>query len=218
MIKLLLVWLYLRFLHAFDIEVWRDVEGYEGLYKVSNTGKILSLHTGKILKPFSKKGYQYVNLYRTGDGKKKDFTIHRLVCLAFLPNPKNLPDVNHKDETRDNNDVLNLEWCTVAYNNNYGTRVERCTNTRRTNLYGTTDEETIERIRVEKEREYRIKYYEANKEKIKESYKEYRKAHLDEVKAYKKQYNKEHREECNDYMRSYYSKNRNKILEQRKKT
>lgn len=206
MLKKIIINLYLRFLHAFDIEVWRDVDGYEGLYKVSNTGKVLSLHTHKILKPFYKQGYQYVNLYRNGNGKKRDFAVHRLVAVTFLPNPKNLPDVNHKDETRDNNDVLNLEHCTVAYNNTYGTRVKRYKETRMKNLYGTTDKDTVEKIREVKEREYRVKYYDANKEKIKESYKEYRKAHLDDVKAYKKKYIEEHREEWNDYMRSYYAK------------
>lgn len=70
-----------------------------------------------------KDGYLYVNLYK--DGKKKHCYVHRLVAEAFIANPNWLPCINHKDETRDNNIVSNLEWCDVAYNHNYGTHNER---------------------------------------------------------------------------------------------
>ena len=60
------------------------------------------------------------------EGKMKSFTVHRLVSLAFIPNPDNLPEVNHKDECKTNNNVSNLEWCSKSYNINYGTRNERC--------------------------------------------------------------------------------------------
>ena len=68
-------------------------------------------------------GYKQINLYK--DGKMKRYLVHRLVAIAFIPNPNNLPVVNHKDECKSNNNVNNLEWCTYEYNNNYGTKKER---------------------------------------------------------------------------------------------
>ena len=115
------------------IEEWRPVVGYEGLYEVSNTGRVRSLdryvkgkgksyflHKGRILSPGIKpEGYLVVRLQR------RMFYVHRLVIEAFIPNPDNLPEVNHKDEDKENNSVQNLEWCTDKYNQNYGTRTQR---------------------------------------------------------------------------------------------
>lgn len=110
-------------------EIWKDIPGYEGKYEVSNLGNVRSLnynHTGeiKLLKQgTNKKGYKLVNLCK--NGKQKCYLIHRLVAMTFIPNPNNLPIINHKDENKVNNNVNNLEWCTYEYNNNYGTRNER---------------------------------------------------------------------------------------------
>ena len=121
-------------------EIYKDIKDLEGLYKVSNFGRVKSLGNGKsynskerILKPdTSRNGYLKVLLYK--DGKKKKFLVHRLVAEAFIPNPNNLPCVNHKDEDKTNNYVGtpendymdgNLEWCSHEYNINYGTRNER---------------------------------------------------------------------------------------------
>lgn len=104
-------------------EVWKNIEGYEGLYQVSNFGRVKSLKFGKekILKPLRIKcGYLQVNLSKNGKGKM--CYVHRLVALAFIPNPNCLSEVNHKDENKENNRVDNLEWCNRTYNNNYGTR------------------------------------------------------------------------------------------------
>ena len=70
-----------------------------------------------------RKGYERVHLYK--DKKGKYFKIHRLVAMAFIPNPDNLPQVNHRDENKTNNRVDNLEWCTQEYNLNYGTATRR---------------------------------------------------------------------------------------------
>lgn len=111
------------------IEKWKPIDGYEGLYEVSNLGRVKSLnydHTGKerIMKPNKlKKGYLQVQLWR--DGKYKMFLVHRLVATAFIPNPNNYPYINHKNETPLNNCAENLEWCDCKYNNNYGTRMEK---------------------------------------------------------------------------------------------
>lgn len=104
-------------------EIWRSIKDYEDLYEVSNWGRVRNSRTGLILKPGSSKGYLYVQLYKNKIPKM--FKVHRLVAQAFLPNPDNLPCVNHKDENPSNNRLDNLEWCTIKYNNNYGTLPER---------------------------------------------------------------------------------------------
>ena len=107
-------------------EIWKDKKDYEGLYMVSNWGRVKSIKFGKerILKPVTNSsGYLLVNLCK--DGKVKAFTVHRLVAEAFLPNPHNYPCVNHKDENKQNNNVENLEFCDIKYNSNFGTRNER---------------------------------------------------------------------------------------------
>lgn len=115
-------------------EIWNDIQGYEGLYQVSNFGRVKSLpkkhdiSMGKgyyitkerILQPGEDKdGYLQVGLRK--NKKTKMRKIHRLVAETFIPNLNNLPQVNHKDENKQNNDVINLEWCNNSYNQNYGT-------------------------------------------------------------------------------------------------
>ena len=110
-------------------EIWKDVEGYGGRYQVSNLGRFKSFaqdrKNGKIKTGNrTKKGYMVMLLY-DGNGNKKWYPVHRLVGMAFLDNPDNLPQINHKDENKENNRVDNLEWCTNEYNINYGTKNER---------------------------------------------------------------------------------------------
>ena len=107
-------------------EIYKPVtiKGFGGLYEVSNVGQIKSVRTGKILKQFlDRYGYYQVGLHK--NGINKNVLVHRLVAQAFISNPKNLPEINHKDECKTNNRIDNLEWCTREYNNNYGTRIER---------------------------------------------------------------------------------------------
>lgn len=118
-------------------EVWKPVVGYEGYYEVSSLGRIRSVKRtvkgidGKnyrlnsaIKRQFDNgKGYYYVSL--CVNGVQKPMVVHRLVAKAFLPNPDNLPEVNHKDENPLNNRADNLEWCTRQYNQRYGTHDER---------------------------------------------------------------------------------------------
>lgn len=100
-------------------EIWKDIQGYEGKYQISNLGNVYSLITNKILKPrLTLDGYYQVDLCK--NGVKKHLYIHRLVAQSFLDNPKNYKIVNHKDENSMNNIVSNLEWCNSTYNNNYG--------------------------------------------------------------------------------------------------
>lgn len=110
-------------------EIWKDVEGYEGRYEVSNLGRIRSYvvdnDNGRIMRSIGTKlGYRTIRLY-DGKGNSKWYPVHRLVATAFIDNPLNLPEVNHKDEVKDHNWVENLEWCDRKYNVNYGTRIQR---------------------------------------------------------------------------------------------
>ena len=109
------------------VEIWKDIVGYEGLYKVSNLGNVMSFwhKKPKLIKQIKdKKGYLRVGLKLYNKPQKLIF-VHRLVCQSFIPNPNNLPCVNHKDENPSNNNVNNLEWCSYQYNINYGTANER---------------------------------------------------------------------------------------------
>lgn len=110
-------------------EVWKEIDGYEGLYEVSNFGRVKN-KTGLIMKQrFDKYGYKRISLTRREvDGKSscKTFTIHRLVASAFIDNPENLECVNHRSENKIDNHVDNLEWCSRAHNNNFGSRENVC--------------------------------------------------------------------------------------------
>ena len=106
-------------------EIFKDIKNYEGLYQVSNLGRVYSIRNNKILKPkLNKCGYLSVNLKYKGSHVTK--SIHRLVAQTFIENPYNFPQVNHIDEDKTNNCVDNLEWCSAKYNINYGTRKEKC--------------------------------------------------------------------------------------------
>lgn len=119
------------------VEEWKPCVGFEPFYEVSNTGKVRSLAVWSdkyqriIKRPVlkmkkqetTKDGYKRVLLCYYG--KHFHCAVHRLVAQAFIPNPDNLPCINHKDETHDNNHVENLEWCTYKYNSNYGTLPQR---------------------------------------------------------------------------------------------
>ena len=120
-------------------EIWKDIKGYEGLYQISNKGRVKSLRRAIrvaeklggfrvkgeriLLHDVGKFGYHRVHLLKNHKGKH--LLVHRLVADAFIDNPMNLPQINHKDENKGNNVVSNLEWCTAKYNSNYGDRTER---------------------------------------------------------------------------------------------
>lgn len=105
------------------MECWKDIKGYEGLYMVSTNGRVRRMPGGrvkalKILSPrHNRDGYIEYKLSKNGE--KKVYSAHRLVAIAFIPNPLSLPEVNHIDKNRTNNTVSNLEWCTSSYNKEY---------------------------------------------------------------------------------------------------
>lgn len=107
-------------------EEWRDIKGYEGLYQVSNLGKVRSLKFGKSKIRNSYKdsnGYLQIDLWNKG--KRKMFLVHRLVATAFIFNPYNLPEINHIDRNVTNNSVSNLEYCDRSYNVQYSKKAKR---------------------------------------------------------------------------------------------
>lgn len=119
------------------MELWKDVVGYEGFYQVSNMGRVRSLdrfivakdgtkreYKGRLLTPCDAgKGYRTVMLQ--ANGKRSTPRLCRVVATAWIPNPNNLPQVNHKDEDKSNDKAENLEWCSAVYNTNYGTGIKR---------------------------------------------------------------------------------------------
>lgn len=123
------------------MEIWKSIRGYETLYEVSSYGRVRSLK--HLVKQSGNKGATFSRYYngkvitqREGIGgyifvclsngaSKKTMRVHKLVAEAFIPNPNNYPQINHKDENKSNNRVDNLEWCSPSYNCNYGTRIDR---------------------------------------------------------------------------------------------
>ena len=104
--------------------IMKDIPGYEGLYAATEDGQIWSYYSNKCLKQNkSSNGYYKVNLSK--DGVSHTYQAHKLIALTFLPNPDNLPQINHKDENKANNAVSNLEWISQIDNLNYGTRNQR---------------------------------------------------------------------------------------------
>lgn len=129
-------------LDSFKGEEWRDIEGFEGLYVISNYGRIKSIQRNiirrngsidpireRILKYKKARGYDSVDLHK--DGKISHFRVARLVSMTYIDNPFCLPQVNHKDCNVHNNMVSNLEWCTAKYNNNYADHNKKLSETRK---------------------------------------------------------------------------------------
>lgn len=104
-------------------EIWKDIKGYEGLYMVSNTGRVWSCRQSREMKQSVSKGYLLISLSKLGNKYKT--SVHRLVAGSFVDNPEHKKEVNHIDEDKLNNSVSNLEWCTSKENANHGTRNKR---------------------------------------------------------------------------------------------
>ena len=108
------------------MEIWKDIDGFDGKYQVSSWGRIRNAITKCIIKPYSNtKGYLKVGLYKGDDNKRIKFRVNRLVASAFIPNPYSLPQVNHKDGNKANNSFTNLEWVTNNDNQRHAARLRK---------------------------------------------------------------------------------------------
>jgi hypothetical protein len=138
--------------------MWKYIPGYENKYKINEDGVIVreaytyvdTFGCGRhrvmpehiVKATLGNNGYYMVDLH--SDGKRKRYSLHRILAQVFIPNPDGLPFVNHKDEDKTNNNLSNLEWCTCAYNNSYGTNRERMVATRKVNgSYKCSDEQRL---------------------------------------------------------------------------
>lgn len=159
-------------------EIWKEIKGYEGLYAVSNKGRVKNLKSGKVLKNIiNTHGYSMVSLPK-GDGKSKNMLVHRLVAEAFIPNPLNLLQVNHIDENKRNNDVSNLEWVSASQNQRHSAHTKSC----RINQY-TLDGELVKEWESSKQIERETGHDQSNIIKCCKGYKNY-----SHVGGYKWQY------------------------------
>ena len=143
-----------------DMEkVIRPVQGYEGHYEVDAAGNVYSVKRGRnlLVKRINPSGYEVVTLCK--NGVQKTMRVHRIVASAFIPNPDNLPIINHKDENRINNSVENLEWCTPRYNLMYGGARERASNKMRGRKHTDMHNEKISKSVA--------KYYSTHESKLK---------------------------------------------------
>ena len=184
------------------IEIWKPVKDYEGYYEVSNLGRVRRLdrydygcgyarfYKGRILKNLMSGKSPYYHVQLCKDGSITNKNVHRLVAEAFIPNPDNLPCVNHKSEVKTDNIPENLEWCSQEYNANYGTKNARCIKTKIERGLMDPDGENLsseDRKRLwtdkhkEEIKENNHRKYLQDKEKIKERSRRYYYEHREQI-------------------------------------
>ena len=116
-----------------NMEIWKDIQGYEGIYQVSNLGRVKSIervtkegnHRSEKQMKLQKTKRGYLTVILTKDGNQKLHYVHRLVGIAFIPNPTGKEQINHINEQKEDNRVENLEWSTAKENMNWGTAIDR---------------------------------------------------------------------------------------------
>lgn len=148
------------------MELWKDINGFEGLYQVSSLGNVKSIERSvrysdgrvyryeeKLLKPcLDNQSYRFVNLYRTNG--KRVIRIHRLVAIVFIPNPENKPEVNHKIGDKSNNTIANLEWATRNENQSHAVKNKLHAHGEKHGIRNVLNETTVRKARVMKQEGY----------------------------------------------------------------
>ena len=202
-------------------EIWKDIIGFEGIYEISNLGRIRRIKTGRILSTRRTDGwYITVTLYK--DKKRYGKSLHRLVAETFVPNHYNLPEVNHIDEDKINNRADNLEFCDRKYNNNYGSRMDKIRDTKLKNghineEYSGLDKKSYGKKYYQEHKEDRIEYGKKYREEHKEYFKKYREEHKEELKEKRKKYYQEHKEDRIEYGKKYKEEHKEELKEKNKK-
>lgn len=165
-------------------EIWKEIQGFEGLYAVSNKGRVMNIMSGKVLKNrINTVGYSTVALCK-GDGKTKQIYVHRLVAKAFIENPDNLPQVNHIDENKRNNNVSNLAWVTASQNQRHSAHQHSC-KINQLNLDGELVKQWESSMQIQRELGYSTGYIiDCCKGKYKQAY-NFRWEYLDASQQYK---------------------------------
>lgn len=135
-------------------EIWKPIVGYHDIsgdrLMASSTGKVKSCITGKILKTYiSRSGYE--SLRFTMGGERKTITIHRAVAIAFIPNPNNYGEINHKDGNKLNNSLNNLEWCTRSQNEKHKFETGLCDTSRISGERNGNHKLTVENVKYIRE-------------------------------------------------------------------
>lgn len=146
-------------------EIWKDIDGFEGDYQISNLGNVLSLKYGKHRLLSINKSGCYAQVILSKNGKFTAKSVHKLVALAFIPNPNCYPIINHKDTNPFNNEVSNLEWCTYKYNNEYNGRIEKCRDKIRQTLLSKTEHHKMTPQQIENIRKGAYKGWETRRKK-----------------------------------------------------
>lgn len=179
--------------------MWSEIKGFEGHYQVSDDGQVKSMERTIIMKngrrktihehimPQKDNGKGYKQVILSKDGNIYHKYIHRLVAEAFIPNPDNLPCINHIDEDRGNNKAENLEWCSYSYNVNYGNRLKKFISTITEMGYSTGEEAYKEKVR-------KIKEY-GQRPEVKQRRKERDLSRREEINAWMREYRKRRKAE-----------------------
>ncbi len=208
-------------------ERWTDITipGLDNKYQVSTMGQIKRLaydvvsqrngteyimHKNEMFVKLQNQKYQIVMLMV--NGKQKAFYVHRLVAQAFIPNPDNLPEVNHINEDKYDNRVENLEWCTRKYNINYGTGKERGRQTQVNNGRWSDYSECTEEEKKEAQKRLRKDWYHKNKEHLKE----YRENNKQRLKGYSEKYREKNKDKVKGWRKKTYENNKKHYLDYQK--
>jgi len=185
-------------------EIWKPVVGYEGLYEVSNFGAVRNVRRKHNIKlRINSGGYYHVYLNR--DGIMKTVSVHRLVAMAFIPNPENKPCVDHINTNKQDNSVTNLRWVTHKENMNNPNTINNFKNPNYNGYYN------------ESKRLSCKKYCDSHKEQIAEYGKRWREENKEHIKEVSKEYADKNKERISEYHKIWYQKNRERVREQHKK-